>query len=103
MRLHEDMKELEVFVKFSAHLNKTHNKNNWCNEIKLFIDSARVLWIITRLVFDMRLKRLKNLARDAFVITNGNTIEAKSGREPRTLCFAAENEAEPELILLCIV
>ena len=38
MRLHDDMKELEVLVKFNVHLNKTHNKNNWCDEIKLFID-----------------------------------------------------------------
>jgi hypothetical protein len=36
MRLHENMKELEVLVKFSAH--PTHNKNNWCDDIKLFID-----------------------------------------------------------------
>ncbi|CAM4813991.1 unnamed protein product [Rotaria magnacalcarata] len=38
MRLHEDMKELDVLVKFSAYYNIIHNKNNWCDEIKLFID-----------------------------------------------------------------
>ncbi|CAF4825849.1 unnamed protein product [Rotaria socialis] len=38
MRLHEDMKELDVLVTFNPDHNAIHNKNNWCDEIKLFID-----------------------------------------------------------------
>lgn len=38
MRLHEDMKKLEVLVKFSAHFNETYIKNNWCDEVKLLIN-----------------------------------------------------------------
>ena len=38
MVLHENMQELEVLVKFSAHSNKTTTKRSWCDDIELFID-----------------------------------------------------------------
>ena len=38
MRLHEEMKELQLIVKFSANSDQTQQKNNWCDDIKLFIE-----------------------------------------------------------------
>jgi hypothetical protein len=38
MKLQKDMHELQVTVKFNAHINENHIESIWCDNIKLFID-----------------------------------------------------------------
>ncbi|CAF1050312.1 unnamed protein product [Adineta steineri] len=75
MRLHEDMKELQVFIKFSADQNKTHNKNNWCDDIKLFIDYN------TAEVESLRVPlQSTDIRSSAKWVQNGLTVAGGNGR-----------------------